>query len=202
MICACGNLFATIDRELRRMTLFLSTGVATIRPVALTVRVEHLDCGDCRGYLIHHFDDPRTALIPGGCGCQDQTVVEPSMPAPAPVEVIQVPADVEPPPQTLEEAVARVLAGTAPPEGTPPREEFRGELACWCGALVLEGARDGSLVAQGSGIVHVWQDHATGDMVFVGASCHACGDVDLAPAPVPPPPSDDKKPKKIKPAKG
>lgn len=74
MICDCGYLDMVLVRERDLLNVALSRGVATVRPVGATVRVEHLDCGKCVGISLRAVDP----LGDAGCGCQDKTPVVPS----------------------------------------------------------------------------------------------------------------------------
>lgn len=77
MICDCGLLDFVVLRDLGILHITLSGGMATVRPVDVSVRIEHLNCGRCQGVLLH---EPPEGFGLADCGCQDRTRVVPSVP--------------------------------------------------------------------------------------------------------------------------
>lgn len=76
MICDCGLLDMGLMRQREVLHLCLSDGVATVRPVETSVRVEHLNCGRCVGLFLRA---PADGVGLAGCGCDDETRVRPSV---------------------------------------------------------------------------------------------------------------------------
>lgn len=74
MICRCGLLDIVYPPDGGFMVV-LSKGDATVRPVAETVRVEHLDCMTCVGALLRPGSD-----LFGDCGCRDAPTPVPAEP--------------------------------------------------------------------------------------------------------------------------
>lgn len=72
MICDCGLLDIIVLRDLGILHVTLSSGMATVRPVDVTVRVEHLNCGKCQGVFLR---EPPAGFGLADCGCQDKTPV-------------------------------------------------------------------------------------------------------------------------------
>lgn len=76
MICDCGLMDMVLLRDRGWLHITLSEGVATVRPVDVSVRVEHLNCGKCQGILLRI---PPGGYGMAGCGCSDRTAVRPSV---------------------------------------------------------------------------------------------------------------------------
>lgn len=66
MICNCGDLSIAFRPDDKAVDVFLSKGTAIIRPTGEFLRVEHFECGHCRGYIVR---DPKPGALRGDCGC-------------------------------------------------------------------------------------------------------------------------------------
>lgn len=76
MICDCGYMDMVLLPDRGMLNVTLSSGMVTVRPVDVTVRVEHLNCGKCIGLL---FRAPPPGWGLADCGCEDRTQVLPSL---------------------------------------------------------------------------------------------------------------------------
>lgn len=79
MICSCALLDIVRHPAGDRLTIIISKGMATVRPVGVTVRIEHLDCMSCIG--VQFRPGPSDGLV-GDCGCSNTNPVVATYPDP------------------------------------------------------------------------------------------------------------------------